>query len=129
MNIYRSRIDLWLVAVFGGSFLLPIILMILWDGPMALTFAITIPMLGFIVWLYFATKYEVLEKEIVIHAGLYKVIVPRQSITSVTPSNNVMSSPAFSIDRLEITYGQNDKVLISPKNQAQFLESIGWAGK
>lgn len=129
MNIYRSRIDLWLITVFGGSTLLPVILMILWDGPMALTFAITIPMLGFIVWLYFATKYEVLEEEIIIHAGLYKVVVPRQSIPSVTPSNNVLASPAFSLDRLEIAYGESDKILISPKNQTQFLENIGWPGK
>ncbi len=126
MKTYRSRIDLWLIAVLGGSMLLPIILMILSDGPMALTFAITIPMLGFIVWLYFATKYEVLEEEIIIHAGLYKVVVPRQSITSVTRSNNVLASPAFSLDRLEIAYGESDKILISPKNQTQFLENIGW---
>lgn len=129
MTIYRSKIDNWIIAVLGGSILLPLILMLAFKGPLMITLLITIPMLGFLVWLYIATKYEILKDELIIHAGLYKVNIPRESIKSVTPSNNALASPAFSLDRLEIAYGQDDKILISPKRKTEFLENIGWPDK
>ena len=35
-----------------------------------------------------------------------------------------ISSPATSIDRLEITYGKYDSVIISPKLKQQFINEI-----
>jgi hypothetical protein len=34
------------------------------------------------------------------------------------------SSPALSMDRLEITYGPNKRMMISPENQEQFLADL-----
>ncbi|WP_174236930.1 PH domain-containing protein, partial [Mucilaginibacter sp. L196] len=34
------------------------------------------------------------------------------------------SAPALSTDRVEIFYNQNDSVLISPKDQAEFIERL-----
>lgn len=81
---------------------------------------------GFIIWLFLATKYQLSESEMIVHAGLYKVTIPFQSIQSVVKSNNPLAGPAFSLDRLEITYENTKTILISPKNQDQFLADIGW---
>lgn len=37
---------------------------------------------------------------------------------------NPLSSPALSLKRMEITYGQYDFVLISPINRDQFMKEL-----
>ncbi|WP_427452771.1 PH domain-containing protein [Litorimonas sp. WD9-15] len=129
MNIYRSKIDLWLIAVLGGSILLPLILFIFLGGPLWLIIVILAPMAGFIIWLYLATRYEIRETDLIIHGGLFKIEMSRNSIISIRKSRNPLSSPAFSLDRLEIKYGANKMVLISPKDEAGFLDALGWSGR
>ena len=82
--------------------------------------------LVFTAWLYLATQYRISETNLIIHAGLYKINIPIKSIKSVVSSKNVMASPAFSLDRLEITYKKNKRILISPKDKNRFLSDIGW---
>ena len=42
----------------------------------------------------------------------------------ITETNNALSSPATSLDRLEITYGKFDSVIISPKQKQEFINDI-----
>ena len=46
-------------------------------------------------------------------------------ITSVRRTRNPLSSPALSMDRLSIRYGKGRRIMISPADQAGFLEAIG----
>jgi len=46
------------------------------------------------------------------------------SIKKIQESRDPMSSPAGSLDRLEIIYGERDRVLISPKCKKEFLEHL-----
>jgi len=46
------------------------------------------------------------------------------TITKVKETNNPMSAPAFSLDRLEITYGNGSRILISPREKTVFLNQI-----
>ena len=55
--------------------------------------------------------------------------IPINAIKSIVKSRNIISSPAWSLDRLEIKYGDNKTVLVSPKNKAAFLSHIGWDDK
>ncbi|MDT3404753.1 PH domain-containing protein [Mucilaginibacter terrae] len=43
------------------------------------------------------------------------------SIKSIKETNNAFSSPAASLDRLEINYNKYDSVMISPKDKAGFI--------
>jgi hypothetical protein len=47
-----------------------------------------------------------------------------ESIRSIQESRDPISSPAASLDRLEIQYGQTDRVLISPKCKKEFLRHL-----
>jgi len=125
MRIHRSKIDFWLALLIGGCMILPIVLAWVLGGPILLAAAICGATTLFMVWLYLATRYVVTNDKITIHAGLYKVIIPINSITSVTPSYNPLASPAFSLDRLEISYRENSKILISPKDKQAFLSDLG----
>ena len=124
MQIFRSKIDLWLIVVIIASLLLPII--IAWVEPSALTIAAltTITMFLLTGWLFWATRYVVQNNALTIYTGFGKVCIPIESIKSVTPSRNVLASPALSLDRLEISYGKNQSILISPKDKSEFLTAI-----
>jgi len=126
MKIYKSEIDMWLIGVFIGTLLLPFILAAAFGGPFWPALIICGAVAMFIIWLYQATKYIVTPDEITVHAGLYKVNIPLTSIVSVTPSRDPLSSPAFSLNRLEIRYNKDKRILISPKDRERFLSDIGW---
>ena len=129
MKVYKSKVDLWLMGIIVGSLALPIVLSLILGEAFWVTFFICGLTLALVAWLYFATRYKVSHKTINIHGGLFKVNIPLDSIKSVKNSRNPLASPAFSLDRLEITYGTNKKILISPKDKTGFLSDIGWLEK
>ena len=47
-----------------------------------------------------------------------------KTIRKITETYNPLSSPAASIDRIEIFYNKFDSVLISPKKKKEFIEDI-----
>lgn len=126
MNVYKSKIDFWLLSLIGGLLILPLAPALFFGGAAWLALGICGGTALFMAWLYLATQYKVTADDLTIHGGLYKVKIPKKSILSVLPSRNVLASPAFSLDRLEITYDKNSKILISPKDKSGFLADIGW---
>lgn len=125
MQTYRSKIDIWLIAVILAAIFLPVILA--WGEPAILIIAATtaVPTALLTSWLFWATRYVVSDNALTIHSGFGKKTIPFEAIKSVTPSRSLLASPAMSLDRLEIRYGQNQSILISPKDKAGFLAAIG----
>jgi hypothetical protein len=52
------------------------------------------------------------------------ITIEIDSIQKIQESRDPMSSPAGSLDRLEISYGKTDRVLISPKCKKEFLDQM-----
>lgn len=46
------------------------------------------------------------------------------SIKMIAETNSLISSPAASLDRLEIIYNDHDSVIISPKDKSGFIDHI-----
>lgn len=69
------------------------------------------------------TTYYVIDNGIInIRCGfLVNQNVEVSSIKSIKETNNALSSPASSLDRLEIAYNKYDSVMISPKDKAGFI--------
>jgi Bacterial PH domain len=103
------------------------------------TAVITIPLTIFIIWVVFATYYEIQGEYLKIVSGPIRYTINIHSIQSVKPTNNPLSSPALSIDRLEIQYNKTNKkgglqsnksvwssgmALISPKDKQKFIEEL-----
>jgi len=123
MERYKSKIDLWLIIiltlVFGGIVIFSIIKKE-WIG-----FIIAIIPTIFIWNMFRSTYYIITEEELIIRCGIfYKLVIKISDIRKISESNDLISSPALSIDRLEILYNRFDTILISPKKKYEFLQSI-----
>ncbi|HAN65620.1 MAG TPA: hypothetical protein DCQ34_04810 [Chitinophagaceae bacterium] len=80
---------------------------------------------GFIAYLFTQTYYEINGHELKIKSGfLFNSRVDVNDIREIRETNNPLSSPAISLDRLEVRYGKNKYVLISPKDKKGFIDSI-----
>jgi hypothetical protein len=92
---------------------------------LAITSAVCLAVPGFMLWSFYGTGYTLLPDELLIRSGPFRFHVAIGEITSVVPSRNPLSSPACSLDRLEIRYrGGRSRILISPEDKPAFLEAL-----
>lgn len=131
MKVYKSKIDLWLVVIIVGSIGVALFATIQAvfmtpssDNYIALAVTIIVG-IGLPGWIFASTEYVVDNGELFISCGPVKKRIELSDIKSATPSRNPLSSPALSLDRILITYGENQTVLISPENKKGFLKAIG----
>jgi len=76
-------------------------------------------------WLLIGTHYTVDRGDLKIAAGPFRWTVRIDQITAVEATRNPLSSPALSLDRLCIRYGERKRILVSPSDQEGFLRAIG----
>lgn len=63
--------------------------------------------------------------QLLIRCGpFYRQSISIASIRKVRPTRNPLSSPALSLDRLEIRYDKWSTVLISPRERSAFLQQL-----
>ena len=70
------------------------------------------------------THYTVDENALRIACGPFRWTVPIDAIKSVEATRNPLSSPALSLDRLQIDYGKR-RIMVSPADKNGFLQAIG----
>jgi len=120
---YKSKIDNWLVAIIGIPFSMAMILPMLegnWVGVV-----IILPIAAFIMHMFSTTDYTINGAVLKVRSGFFvNISVDIASIKSISETNTMLSAPATSLDRLEITYNKYDSVVISPKNKAEFISDI-----
>ena len=79
---------------------------------------------GLPVWLFTSTYYKLNPGVLLVRCGPFTFNVPLEEITSITSSTSVLSSPALSLDRLRIHYGQGKSLMISPRDKEKFLRDL-----
>lgn len=128
-RIFRSKIDTWLVyfllttavpafygvySAFRGA-----------PAPMAVwTLMVVTALYGFVLWVFSTTTYTVTDTRLVIRSGPFRWTIARDQIHSVHETRNPLSSPALSLDRLEIGYGDGRTVRVSPRDKAGFMHAL-----
>ena len=80
---------------------------------------------GFPLWILVSTRYITDEENLKIISGPFSWVIPIQSIISIQETQSAITSPALSFDRLEITYGEDKAILVSPLDKAGFIEKLG----
>ena len=75
-------------------------------------------------WMLFTTDYTVYQDELKIRCGPFRIRINRNDISSIKPSNIMMSGPALSMDRLAIFYGDGRTLLVSPEDKAGFYRAM-----
>jgi len=127
---FRSAIDAWFY-VFVLSFPLLLVRLATFclsdanSSAIALGLATVVPMIVLPAWLLFCTYYRVDSSFLRVQAGPFTCTVPLEQIHEVTLVRCVSWAPALSCDRLKITYGRSQSILVSPTRKAAFLEALG----
>jgi hypothetical protein len=123
-KIYNSKIGLELVipiVIICGS----VLILTMNERPGWIGMMILSPVVLFIVHMFMTTNYTIDNGNLSIRCGfLFHKTIDINTIKKIIETNNPISAPATSIDRLEITYGKMDTVIISPKQKQEFIDDI-----
>ena len=123
MKKYKSKIGTGitslLVIIIGGISTMMIINQI-WFG-----LAINMAVAGFTIYLFASFRYLINDSELIIKSGFVKkIIIKIENIKKIEETNNPLSSPAASLDRLAIYYDKSGFVLISPREKMEFIKNL-----
>lgn len=77
--------------------------------------------------LYWALIYEVssASESLLLKVGfVWRKKIMAKDIVRIEETNSIISGLALSLDRLEVFYGRDESVLISPQNKSQFISQL-----
>jgi hypothetical protein len=121
---FRSKIGYELAIPIFGVLGVVAALMLKMKGPIT-PLLIPVSLIVIIAYLFYDTTYTIKGKELEIRFGfLYKQKIDITTIREIKETNNPLSSPAASLDRLDIRYGRSGSVLISPKDKQKFVQAL-----
>jgi len=129
--VYRSKVDLWLGLLLGGSvgYMVYLTLVPIIKGE-GVEWVITISTIFILLLILplFAIKYVLYSEHLYISCGIYgKIRIPYDAISNIKATHNPLSSAALSLDRIQIDYTENgyhQMVLISPVRKKEFMRKI-----
>ena len=81
-------------------------------------------LMSFLIWLYFSTGYLIEGEQLIIKFGPFRKKININDISKLSKTRNLLSSYAFSFDRIEIMYNSFDIVYISPLHQKEFIHFL-----
>lgn len=130
---FNSKIDLWILillltavaaCLWGIGSIWDTNTAIFWPVAVFLTVASLIPL-----WLLVSVRYFLSDDSLRVRCGPRKWQISIKDITSVTPTHDPKASPALSLDRLLIEYGDGSRVMISPEPRQEFLRQLEYRRK
>lgn len=129
--VFRSAVDTWfylVVVATGAIVILTLVPVVATGNPAAIPVVIVCALvaIGLPVWLLASTRYTVTRESLLIRSGPFSWCVPRSEISQIRPSRSILSSPALSLDRLEIRYGDGKSILVSPADRDGFAAALGF---
>lgn len=132
--VYRSKVDAWFYFIVIGMCILmgnSLIQVCLTKsvGAIIFTAIITLSVITLLLGILFSTYYVLEEDGIRIRCFIFcNVVIPYESIISVKPTYNPVSSSALSLDRLEVKFmrpnHRPDIALISPIHRDDFIKEV-----
>ncbi|WNH11832.1 PH domain-containing protein [Thalassobellus suaedae] len=81
---------------------------------------------GLFLYLNLSTEYTLTNDGVlkVKYGFFYNKRFDISKIKTIAKTNNLISSPAPSLDRIELTYGEFDLIIISPKDKIGFAQEL-----
>lgn len=123
MKIYKSKLGLELIIpilILFGYFIYDVTIEKNWVG-----FSIILMTSLFIFYTFISIKYSIKNEILNVKCGFFvNQNIDINAIKKISETYNPISSPAASIDRLEIIYNKFDSILISPKHKKVFLDDL-----
>jgi|SRR5690606_28264076 hypothetical protein len=129
MKIYKSKFGYGVMGFLTLFFLSILGYMIYKNEPLEAILSVAgihLLVYGFCLYLNFSTEYAITDNGILkVKCGfIYNKSFDINKIKSITKSNNLISSPAPSLDRIELAYGKFDLIIISPKDKTEFANDL-----
>lgn len=86
---------------------------------------IFLPIILMLLWALFHSYHEITNIHLIAVFGFIKIMIPLHEITNIRYTYNLLSAPAWTFKRLEITYSNYDIALISlPKDPDLFMKTM-----
>lgn len=123
MKKFPSKIGTEIILLISASQVPVTLIMIfqqLWTG-----LFITALAMAFTIHMFKNTYYLVDGQSLIVRCSIFvNQRIALADIQSIRPTNNPISAPAASLDRLEVKYGYRKSVIISPKDKQGFVEAV-----
>jgi hypothetical protein len=124
---FPSKIDTWLAVIVTGAVGLTWLAPFrrLADGRAIDALDIIAPVLvtAFAIWIFTGTYYVLTSDTLFVRGGPVRRTIPLRSVQRLRATREPYSSPALSLDRIEVTYGSK-RVLISPRDKRGFVSAV-----
>ena len=129
--LFRSAIDTWFYwFVISFPLLLVKIAVPLLSNAnstvIALGLLVLVPSILLPAWILFGTFYRIDSAILRVQSGPFTSLVSLDQIHAVEMVRCFAIAPALSCNRLKITYGRSQNILVSPRRKAAFLEALGY---
>ena len=128
MKRFKSKVSYGTLVVIFLLFFAPIIIGTINNGITKNFFVlngILILVYAFILYLFLSTEYAIDKEKLKIKSGfIYNKYLNIDKIKSITKTNNPISAPAASFDRIEIHFEKFNSVIISPKDKIGFVKEL-----
>ena len=125
----KAAVDIWIKVIlyFASAILVAGVLFVPHDD-LLLYLIIVMPLLTFLLWIFFGTFYELREEYLYCRSGPFFEKIYYDKIRSAKLSRNLLSSMALSRKRIEIRqHGKGyitGTTMISPVNREEFLKQL-----
>ena len=128
-HMYNSKIDLWLTILVSLSLIGGSAWLISLEGTytikgFAFGFALFTLTIAMPIWFVARCHYTIGSNALEIAFGPFSWSIPFHSISQITNTSELSFSPCLSLERLKIVYGSGRTILVSPKQQAQFMQEL-----
>ena len=125
-RIFYSKVSKGLLGFTLFLILIPVLLIDKSLEAVGFLLLLIFPVLVFVIHVFLYTHYTITKHGMLeIRSGLYQFKpIDIQSIKFISPTRSLISSPASSLDRLEIKYAKFSSVLVSPKDKSAFIDSL-----
>jgi uncharacterized membrane protein YdbT with pleckstrin-like domain len=129
MTRVRSAVDIPIAAAIWGAVIIGTAALFVAPPPARLlAVAVLVPVVGFLLWIYWATYYELRPDHLYCRSGPLVERIPYDRIKSATLRSNLFSSMALSTRRIEIRqHGRGfvtGTTYISPVDREAFLSEL-----
>ncbi len=128
---YQSKVDWWLALILCVPPMasVAVCVALVLNGKVS-ELPIGIGSVVFIAAIYFGLvfpmRYGLDDTHLIVRFGLCRQRILLTDVLEVQPTHNPLSSPALSLDRQHVKYGQSffKAVMISPANRDRFLDEL-----
>lgn len=131
--VQKSKVDWWVFLLAWAGPVIPAVLgfyfWLIGNQPVPGQALLLVAFVTALIVLAFTTpmRYQIEDREIAVRFGLFRVRIRVDEVVEVVPSFSLLSSPAWSLDRVKIHFERNGKLrtlLISPEDKHAFMEHL-----